>query len=519
MKRSVGILLSALLAAATLAGTAFAEITITVNDNNTGIFDQPSVAMNGSAAHVAFIGDDSASGLFRVFHAAVNADSDFTNMALARDNQSILSFPLGIDNSGTGGNSAYYDARRPKILLRSSSEAVILFQARPVSASSAYRLYIARLALANNVATLSSVKEVTGFPTSSPDLSSADIEDFSAGFVPTDNSVRLAFCEKSAIGAAEAFRVWFARVGIDNAAVVATPLLLSASAGSEGFLPVPSLKLDGQYRSHVSWVSNDNALSANPAYYAMVKETGGADNVVIAASQVISATMRWGHPQVQVYTDSSILILAVDESVAGTAGNIGLVNINPDADDQNGTPVQVGTNSKFFLTPPGELILPDEFNLYRPEAFLDSLGKIHMTGYGTGGSNCVYYAFKLTTSYPYHEITTARAQVGFDAQEFPGQIAGEYTRAAFGHYTGGKALVFWSGTVYGSTNRNLDVTAIPTSTAYSSDESGCAIVSDPDSGERDRVFGAVLLFLPALVLAGRKLLTGLRGRGRIAIEK
>ncbi len=520
MKRSFWIMLSALLAAVAFGIPAHAEVTLTVNDNNTGVFDQPSVVMNGSAAHVAFIGDVSSSGLFRVYHAAVNGGSDFTNRALPRDNQSILSFPLAIDNTGTSGNSAYYDARHPKIVLRSSSEVVILFQAKPAPTSTAYRLYLARLALVNDFASLVSVKEVSGFPTASPDLTASDIEDISAGFVPTDNTVRLVFCEKSAIGAPEAFLVWFARVGVDNASVVGSPLLLSTASTSRGFRPIPSLKLDGQYRAQIAWVSNDNGTGgANPVYYAMVKETNGADNVVIAASQVISASMRWGHPQVQLYSDSSILILAVDESVPDSAGNIGLVNINPDADDQNGSSVQVSTNTNFFLTPPGELILSDEFNLYRPEAFLDSLGKIHMTGYGTGGSSCVYYAFKLISSNPYHEITTPRAQVGFDAQETPTQLAGDYTRAAFGHFTGGKALVFWSGIVGGSSNRNLDVTAIPTSTAYPSNESGCAIVSAPGIGERDRIPGAVLLFLPALVLACRKALIGLRGGRRTAVGK
>jgi hypothetical protein len=514
MRGSVRNILSVLLFTAAFAGTAAAEKTLTVNDNNTGVFDQPAVVMYGSVAHVAYIGDGSASGLFRVYHAAVNAGSDYTNLALARDNQSILSFPLGIDNAGTGGNSAYYDARHPKIVIRSSTEAVILFQAKPGPASVAYRPYIARLALSNNVASLLSVKEVTGFPTSAPDLATTDVEDISAGIVTTDNTVRIAFCVKSAIGAAEPFRVYFARVGIDNATVVGTPLLLSAISGSEGFRPIPSLRLDSQNRAHVAWVSNDNTVTANPVYYAMLKETNSVDNVVIAATQVISATMRWGHPQVQVSNDSSILLLAVDESVAGIAGNIGLVNINPDGDNQDGTPVQIGTNTSFFLTPPGELILPDEFNLYRPEAFLDSLGKIHMTGYGTGGSSCVYYAFRLVTSYPYHEITTARAQVGFDAQEFPGEIAGDYTRAAFGHFTSGKALVFWSGLV-GGANRNLDVTAVPTSTAFSSDESGCSMVSDPRAGERDRIPGIAVLFLPALILAGRRvLIRRLTGRMR-----
>lgn len=499
-----------LLLTATFAGTAAAEKTLPVNDNNTGIFDQPSVVMSSEVAHVAFIGDNAASGVYRVYYAAVNGAINYANLSLVKDNTVILTSPTAIDNTGSGGNSPYYDARHPKIVLRSSTEVVILFQAKPGPAFTVYRPYIAKLSLANNIATLLSVLEVTGFPSGT--LETGDIEDLSFGIVTTDNTARVAFGAKSAIGAAEAFQVYFARVGLDNATVVGTPLQLSGVSGSQGFRPIPSLKLDGLNRAHVAWVSNDNALGANPVYYGMVKETNGVDNLVIAATQVIGGGFRWGHPNLQVVNNSSILILASDESVPGVAGSVGLVNINPDADNQDGTPVQVATNTAFFLTPPGELILPDEFNLYHPDAFLDTSGRIHMTGYGVGGSRCTYYAFKLISSYPYHEIVTPRAQVGFDSQEYPGEIAGDFTRAAFG-FLSGKVIVFWSGLVPGGTNRNLDVTAVPTVTQLvASTESGCAMVADPRAGERGRIPGTALLFLPAVILAVRRCLARTRGR-------
>lgn len=521
MTRFAGTFFSILLLAATFAGNAAAEKSLPVNDNNTGIFDQPSVAMNESTAHIAFIGDNTASGAYRVYYAAVNGATDFANLSLAKDNTVILTSATAVDNT-TSPNDAYADARHPKIVLRSSTEAVILFQAIPTLLDNAYRPYIARVTLKGNTVSSITVRQVTGFTTGT--LATDDVEDLSFGVITTDNSARVAFGSKSAIGAAEPFHVYFARIGLDNATVVGTPLLLSSgndntTSGSDGFRPIPRLALDGSNRAHIVWVSNsnDNTLRANPVYYGMVKETNGVDNLVIAATQVIGGGLRWGHPNVLVSTSSSILILAADESTTGIAGNIGIVNINPDADNQDGTPAQAATNTSFFLTPPGELILPDEFNLYRPEAFLDGKGRIHVTGYGLGNTRCVYYAFNLISSSPYYQIDTLRAQAGFDSQEYPDGIAGDYTKAAFG-YISGKAIVFWSGLVPGGgTNRNLDVTSVATVTQISAaSESGCSIVADPRAGERGRIPGAAILFLPALILAGRRILARIAHRRAVA---
>ncbi|MCL5966611.1 MAG: hypothetical protein M1550_05330, partial [Deltaproteobacteria bacterium] len=43
--------------------TASAEKTFPVNDNNTGLFDQPSAAQYGAVTHVAFIGDNTGTGV------------------------------------------------------------------------------------------------------------------------------------------------------------------------------------------------------------------------------------------------------------------------------------------------------------------------------------------------------------------------------------------------------------------------------------------------------------------------
>src|SRR5512143_1722105 len=80
MKSPYRIFLASLLGATLFAAAAaHAEKVFPVNDNNTGLFDQPSVAMNGSVAHVAFIGDNTGTG-YRVYYAAVNGGADFTNV-------------------------------------------------------------------------------------------------------------------------------------------------------------------------------------------------------------------------------------------------------------------------------------------------------------------------------------------------------------------------------------------------------------------------------------------------------
>lgn len=490
------------LAALLAASLAAAETTITVNDNNTGIFDQPSVAMDGSVSHVAFIGDNTASGTYRVFYAAVNGAADFSNLSLPRDNTVLLTFPTALDNTGSGGNSPYLDARHPKIAVRSSSEVVVLFQARPTSLDTVFRPYIARLTLSGNTVTAQSVLEVTGFPAGL--LSTGTIEDISFGLVTTDNTARMAFSNKTSIGASEPFQVHFARVGLDNALVVGTPLALSSGAppsGSNGYLPLPSLKLDDLNRAHVAWAANDASANPNGIYYALVKETNGADNAVIAATEALSRSLAWGHPNLLVENRSSIVILAADESVPGFAGSLGLVKINPDADNQDGTPAYVGTGSSFLLTPPGQAILPSNFDLWRPEALITASGRIHVTGYGNSGTRATYYSFQSTGTSPFAEMLTQPTQVGSEfPPEFPEELAGDYTHAALG-FLNGKVVVFWSGEPAPGGNRNLDVTALPAVTEpIPFEESGCSAAGSGPGG----FAGGILLLIPAALFGLRR---------------
>ena len=111
------------------------------------------------------------------------------------------------------------------------------------------------------------------------------------------------------------FNVYYARVSLDTAAVSGspgTPLLLSSVAGSSGFRPLPSLRLDNSKRAHVAWAANSDNTTANGVYYALVKETNGADNVVIAATEILGRSKKWGFPLLLVSSTSSVIIMAVD---------------------------------------------------------------------------------------------------------------------------------------------------------------------------------------------------------------
>ena len=80
------------------AATAWAEGIFPVNDAGTGawVFDQPSVAANGTVLHVAFVGNSTAgadaSRDTRLFYAVINGAADFRNKATTRS-QVLLAAP------------------------------------------------------------------------------------------------------------------------------------------------------------------------------------------------------------------------------------------------------------------------------------------------------------------------------------------------------------------------------------------------------------------------------------------
>ena len=486
---------------AAMAATAAAEKTVAVNDPAVpGVFDQPSVAVSGSVMHVAYIGASSTAGPFRVYYAAIDGNSDFTNLSLSRTTAGFLVIPpTVVDNTATG-NNAYVDARHPQIALLSDTEVVIFFQAKTAaSPDPAYVLYLARLTLESGVVVQQSVRLVTGV--------SGFTEDVSFALVTSDGTARVAYAGRPGISGD--FNVYYAKVSLDTAAVTGTPgtpLLLSSATGSTGTRPLPSLNLDSSDRSHISWAANDNSSSPNGIYYALVKETDGADNVAIAATELLGRSRKWGHPNTLVSSTRSVIILAGDESLPEFAGNIGMVNIDPDADDQDGSPVEVKDNTRFLLTPPGEAILPESFSLYRPEAFIDSIRQVHVTGYGNNGTRSTYYDFTLLNISPFAQFKNNPATVGLDSSEFPVSLPGDYTHAAFGFMTAGKVIIFWSGEVTGTGNRNLDVTGLPTASAIQTDESGCGVVAKSRAGGAGRNADGLFLVLPVAFLWMRRVL-------------
>ena len=501
----------ALLAASTW-GVAAAETTFSVNDNNTGVFDQPNATFLGATVVVAFIGGDTVAGPFRVFFAAVNGAADFTNLLLQRDSTVIPIPSFAIDNTGAGGNSPYFDARHPRIALRTASEAVILFQARPTSADNVYRPYLARVAFTATAATLVSVRQIAGFPAGV--LSTGDIEDISFNLVPADNTARMASAARPAIASATPFHVYFARAELDAATVVGTPLLLSSGTddtvtGSDGFRPTASLRLDAANRAHVAWAANGSTPAAAGVYYALVNSTATADSVAIGATQVLGRTLSWGHPSVLTFAASNIVIVAADESIPGKAGSMGAVSINPDAVVQNGLPVSIATARLFLLIGPN--VLDPNFKLYRPEAFLDAFGQIHITGYGSSGTTSTYYSFQLAVVSPFATFVTSPVSVGFSSGDRPAELADDYTQSGFAALNG-KTIIFWSGQIPGSANRNLDFTSVPNNSYTPAVEEGCSMVGAPRAGETERIPGVLLLFPPAAVLAFRRIRTSIRRR-------
>ncbi len=481
----------------TLAATAGAEKTVTVNDPAIpGVFDQPSaVAVGGeNLVHVAYIGAASTAGPFLLFYAAIDGGSDFTNLSLSRTTAGFLvTPPTAIDNTAPG-NDAYVDARHPQIAVRSSNEVEIFFQAKAVSSPDpVYALYMAQLTLQNGAVVKQTVRLVTGL--------SGFTEDVSVALNTSDGTARIAYAGRAGISGD--FNVYYARVSLDTAAVTGspgTPLLLSSVPGSSGSRPLPSLQLDDSKRAHVAWAANTDSATANGVYYALVKETNGVDTVAIAATEIIGRSGKWGFPILLVSSTSSIIIMAIDESQPEIAGEIGLVNINPENDDQDGSPVQVRTDTDFLRTPPGEAILPTNFNLFRPEAFIDGLSQIHITGYGTGGTRSTYYGFRLTGAWPYVQFQKIPVPVGLGSSEFPVSLTGDYTRSGLAFLTGGKVIIFWSGEVSGTGNRNLDVTGLPAASAIETSESGCTVVSVPGGKKPVRIPDILLLALPLVLL-------------------
>jgi hypothetical protein len=515
-----------------LAATAWAEKIFPVNETGTGswVFDQPSVVANGTVLHVAFIGDNAVVGSLntKLYYAAINGAADFTNK-LTTGNQVRLTVPVAIDNG-----DSYTDARHPQIALRSATEVVILFQAIPAipAGGTESKLFRAQVTIANNAVTFQRVDEIR-------DAAGARIPgkltDPSFALVTTDNTMRVAFSSSPSIVAGSSYAdVYFARVGVDTATVRDNTLILLTTAGSTGMSPRPRLRLDGNNNSHVVWAANDNAAGTpSGIYYAMVKTVppGVVDNLAIGATQVLSGGNRWGFPNVLLANTSNFIwVLAADDPIGSTglAGSLGIAEINPYAVTHDGNPVNVsnvGSNSLFFLNPPGGSVLSPDFDAYRPEAWIDGQSRLHVAGYGFRSTSLSppylgtpgrYYAMALGstssssgTASVFASMASSPVTVGLGDIAFAMQLSGDYTRPAFAHFNG-KAVHFWSGPdnplVGDAGARNLYVTSTLDSSELPppTTQSGCSMVDDPRGGEAGRIPGAAVLLLPAALLALRK---------------
>jgi len=511
-----------------LAAGARAEGIFPVNDTGAGnrVFDQPSVVASGSFLHVAFVGDgtagaDSASLNTRPYYAAVNGATDFTNKATTRS-QVLVTSPVAIDNA------LFKSARHPQVALRTSSELVILFQAIPVG-DSVNKLFRAILTIDSNVVTSQRVDEIR-------DAAGAripgNLTDPSFGIVTSDNTLRVAFSSFPSLAAGSPYSdVYYARVGLGNGRVANDPILLTNTAGSTGGSPLPRLRLDGNNNSHVAWSANGNATGTpSGIYYAMVKSVPPAvvDNLAIGATQVLSGGYRWGFPNVLLANTSNyIWVLGADEPFGSTglAGSVGIAEINPYAVTHDGNPVNVnntGSNSRFFLNPPGGSVLSSDFDAYRPETWIDGQSRLHVAGYGFRGSLPPfrgtpgrYYAMAVGTTSSsagtasvFASMVSSPVSVGLGDTAFAMQIPGDYTRPAFAHFSG-RAVHFWSGPddalAGDAVPRNLYVTsALDSPDNAPTAQSGCSMVDDPRRGEAGRTPGAAVLLLPAALLALRR---------------
>ncbi len=496
------------------AASARAEAIFPVNVSGSGLwaYDQPAVVADGSLIHVAFVGDSTGSGQFKLYYAGVQSGANFSDNNTTRS-QVVTIPPTVIDNG-----ALYSDARHPRIALRASNQLIIVFQAVPAGLGSGdYRLFRALVNIANNAVTTQSVSEIVG---ANGVRMSGPLTDPSFRPVTSDGSLRMAYAQPSAgLG-----NVYFARAGIDNATLAAAPILLSSVAASQGIQPLPRLALDGNNYSHVVWAANNAAGTPSGIYYAMVKTVspGTTDVLGIGATQVLYGGNRWVFPNVLVMSTSQVWVVAVDEPLGseGLAGPLGITQLNPSAVTQDGNPVNVnnaGWNTLFFVTVPGGSVLPANFDVYHPEVAIDSQNRGNVAGYGfrssvppyqgtpgryytmglgTSSSSSVTNAFAVMISYPTPIGGTSNLALAM-------QTPGDYTRPAFIHYNG-KAVHFWSGpdnVVSGA--RNLYVTSTVDAVDPSQD-SGCAVVGAPPGNGVSPLPEAAALLLPAVLLAVRR---------------
>jgi hypothetical protein len=496
------------------AAAAGAEAIFPVNNSGSGTwaYDQPAVVADGSLIHVAFIGDSTGTGQFRLYYAAVDGGSNFADNATTRSE--VVVIPATVIDNG----ASYTDARHPRIALRESDHLVIVFQAVPAGlAPGDYRLFRALVNVAGSAVSTQTVSEIVG---SNGVRMAGPLTDPSFQLpLVGDGSLRMAYTQTSAgLG-----NVFYARAGIDNALLSAAPILLSSVTGSQGIQPLPRLRLDGLYNSHIVWAANNAAGTPSGIYYALVKTVppSTVDVLGIGATQVLYGGYRWVFPNLLVISNAFVWVIGADEPSGspGLAGPLGITRLNPYAVVQDGNPVNVNNtaaNYLFFVNPPGGAVLPPNFDTYHPEVALDSQNRGNVAGYGFRGDPPLYqgspgryYTMGLgtasgnTTTNAFAVMLSAPLSIGTGGISFAMQLPGDYTRPAFIHYNG-KSIQFWSGpdsAVSGA--RDLYVTG--TADAFDpTSQSGCAAAGVPTPDGGGSFPEAVLLLLPAVLLAVRR---------------
>jgi hypothetical protein len=504
MKPSGSRILPIALSILLFAAVADAAAILPVNGAGSGVFtfDQPSVVANGTAVHVAFVGDAEGDNTFKLYYAAVNGSAEFQSAAATQ--ASVLLTPaVAIDNG-----SGYDNALHPQIAVLDANRLVVVFQGVPTGTGQGnYKLFRAIINIRNNVVTSHTVSEIVD---SGSNRLSGVLVDPSFQPSTSDGTLRIAYADAST----EYSNVYFARVSIDNAAVVGGPIMLS-SGSSQGVKPLPRLKLDSNGYSHVVWAANNNLSGTfTGIYYSLVRRnsSGIADNLAIGATQVVYGSYRWGFPSVIAETPSSVYVFAADQ----TRGSLGFSRLNPSTVIHDGQPVNVGNLAvltNFFTYQPGGSVATGTFDTYQPDVFMDIEGYFHVAGYGYRsteypyqGTPGKYYAMSLDEVLDSYSKTTVPdivlypVQVGTGDPSFGMQIPGDYTRAAFASFNL-KCLHFWSGpdnVTAGATN--LYVTSTTDADISSGDDSGCMMAKDPRRGETGRIPGALLLLLPAVLL-------------------
>ena len=487
------------------AAAANAAAILPINGAGSGVFtfDQPSVVANGTAVHVAFVGDAEGDNTFKIYYAAVNGSAEFQS-ATATQASILLTPAVAIDNG-----PVYDNALHPQIAVWDANRLVVVFQGVPAGTGSGnYKLFRAIINIRNNVVTSHTVSEIVD---SGSNRLGGILVDPAFQLATSDSTLRIAYADAST----EYSNVYFARVAIDNAAVVGGPLLLSSVGSSQGVKPLPRLKLDSNGYSHVVWAANNNNLDTfTGIYYSLVRRnsSGIADNLAIGATQVVYGSYRWGFPSVIAETPSSVFVFAADQ----TTRALGFSRLNPSTVIHDGQPVNVNNLTvltNFFMYQPGGSVATGTFDTYQPDVFMDIQGYFHVAGYGYRsttypyqGTSGKYYAMSLDEVLDSYSVTTLPelvlypVQVGTGNPSFGMQIPGDYTRAAFASFNV-KGIHFWSGpddVTAGASN--LYATSTADADISSGDDSGCMMTKDPRRGETGRIPGALLLLLPALLL-------------------